>query len=155
MYDQITTDVSSNIHAALYCVFATHLHYERLYANVLPQKQPTTSGLSKNRKIIQEYIQVSFCLQRSFVFPHLQLQSINDTTNLTTEMCKIAISYNLLKAVDNNNNIRDNLRDLANQALDYLISQATIVSIVMLCLPKYIALTVHSYQLLYTWTLLQ
>ena len=62
MYDQITTDVSSNIHAALYCVFATHLHYERSYANVLPQKQPTTSGLSKNRKRIQEYIQVSFCL---------------------------------------------------------------------------------------------
>ena len=55
----------------------------------------------------------------------MQLQSINDTTNLTMEMCKIAISYNLLKAVDNNNNIRDNFRDLANQALDYLVSQAT------------------------------
>ena len=81
----------------------------------------------------------------------MQLQSINDTTNLTMEMCKIAISYNLSKAVDNNNNIRDNFRDLANQALDYLVSQAilpTIVSIVMLYLPEYIALTVHSYQLI-------
>ena len=84
----------------------------------------------------------------------MQLQSINDATNLTMEMCKIAISYNLSKAVDNNTEIRDNLRELANQALDYLVSQATIVSIVMLCLLKYIALTVHSYQLLYAWTLL-
>ena len=41
------------------------------------------------------------------------------------EMCKIVISYHLLKAVDNRNNIQDRLRDRANEALDYLVSQAT------------------------------
>ena len=104
-----------------------------------------------SRAPTQEDISIPDVLRHVVVFPHMQLQSINDTTNLTMEMCKIAISYNLSKAVDNNNNIRDNLRDLANQALDYLVSQAilpTIVSIVMLCLPEYIALTVHSYQLI-------
>ena len=62
----------------------------------------------------------------SFVFPHIQVQSTyNNTTNLTVEMCKIAISYNLLKAVDNSSNITHNLGDRADEALDYLVSHAT------------------------------
>ena len=80
---------------------------------------------SCTRAPTQEDISIPDVLRHVVVFPHMQLQSINDTTNLTMEMCKIAISYNLSKAVDDNNNIRDNLRDLANQALDYLVSQAT------------------------------
>ena len=55
----------------------------------------------------------------------MQLQSTNSTTNLTMEMCKVVISYHLLKAVDNRNNIQDRLRDRANEALDYLVSQTT------------------------------
>ena len=65
-------------------------------------------------------------LQLSFVFPHIQVQSTYDNiTNLTMEMCKIAISYNLSKAVHSSSNITHNLGDLADVALDYLESHAT------------------------------
>ena len=41
-------------------------------------------------------------------------------------MCKIAISYNLSKAVDSSSNLIHSLGDLADEALDYLVSHATL-----------------------------
>ena len=41
-------------------------------------------------------------------------------------MCKIAISFNLSKAVGSSSNLTHSLGDLADEALDYLVSHTTL-----------------------------
>ena len=61
IYDEITTDVSSNIQ--LNCVIGMHVHKQMFSTKAADYFWPI-----KNRRIIQEYVQVGFVLSHSFVY---------------------------------------------------------------------------------------